>query len=147
RCDSGRGRARARAWALNRTARERRSGSALSAVAKAFDAANRVPRGPAQASRHFGRSLTILQGDCDAGNPRACGQAGWLHERGLGGPKDVAAALRGFQAGCDGNDGPSCYNLAMARRSANPADPSVAALFAKGCELASREACDAAGAR
>ena len=120
---------------------------ACSTVAKAFDAGKRVPRDPMQASRHFARSLTILQRDCDAGNPRACGQAGWLRERGLGGPKDVAAALRGFQAGCDGNDGPSCYNLAVARRSANPGDPTVAALLAKGCELASREACDAAGAR
>jgi TPR repeat protein len=145
--DSGPDRDTARAWALYMNACEHGSGMACSTVAKAFDAGKRVPRDPAQASRHFARSLTILQGDCDAGNPRACGQAGWLHERGLGGPKDVAAALRGFQAGCDGNDGPSCYNLAMARRSANPGDPTIAALLAKGCQLASREACDAATAR
>src|SRR6266496_2525988 len=73
----------ARAWALYMKACERGSGMACSTVAKAFDAGKRVPRDPGQASRHFARSLTILQGDCDAGNPRACGQAGWLHERGL----------------------------------------------------------------
>jgi uncharacterized protein len=136
-----------RAWALYMKACERGSGMGCSTVAKAFDAGDRVPRDPAQASRYFSRSLTILQADCDAGNPRACGQAGWLHERGLGAAKDVAAALRGFQAGCDGNDGPSCYNLAVARRSANAGDPTIATLLAKGCELGSREACDAAGAR
>ena len=81
------------------------------------------------------------------GNPRACGQAGWLRERGLGGEKDMAAALGDFQSGCDGNDGPSCYNLAVARRAANAADPTVAALLAKSCELGSREACQLARAR
>jgi TPR repeat protein len=136
-----------RAWALYQKACERGSGMACSTVAKAYQAGDGVPRDTAQAGRLFARSLTILQGDCDAGNPRACGQAGWLHERGLGGAQDAAAALHDFQSGCDGNDGPSCFNLAVARRAANAGDPTVAALLSKGCELGSREACDLAAAR
>lgn len=136
-----------RAWALYQKACERGSGMACSTVAKAYQAGDRVPRDNAQADRFFSRSLAILQRDCDAGNPRACGQAGWLHERGLGGAKDAAAALRDFQSGCDGNDGPSCFNLAVARRAVNAGDPTVAPLFAKGCELGSREACDLAARR
>jgi TPR repeat protein len=136
-----------RAWALFLKACERGSGMACSTVAKAYQAGDRVPRDLDQASRFFTRSLKILQGDCDVGNPRACGQAGWLRERGLGGPKDVAAALGDFQSGCDGNDGPSCYNLAVARRAANAADATVAPLLAKSCELGSREACELARAR
>jgi TPR repeat protein len=136
-----------RAWGLFLKACERGSGMACSTVAKGYQAGDRVPRDLAQASRFFTRSLTILQRDCDVGNPRACGQAGWLRERGLGGAKDVAAAVGDFQSGCDGNDGPSCFNLAVARRAANASDPTVAGLLAKGCELGSREACELARAR
>ena len=137
----------ARAWALYQKACERGSGMACSTAAKAYQAGERVPRAPTQAGRLLARTLTILQRDCDAGNPRACGQAGWLQERGFGGAKDGTAALRDFEAGCAGNDGPSCFNLAVARRAANAGDPTVAALLAKGCELGSREACDLAAAR
>ena len=76
---------------------------------------------------------------------RACGQAGWLLERGLGGDTDAARALRDYQAGCDGNDGASCYNLALTRRGASAGDATVAPLYAKACSLGLREACNATG--
>jgi TPR repeat protein len=133
----------ARARALYEKACDRGSGMACSQIAKAFQAGDGVPADPAQASRFFARARTILQGGCDDGNARACGQAGWLLERDLGGEIDIARARGDYQAGCDGNDGPSCYNLALTRREASADDPNILPLLAKACALGLPEACNA----
>jgi TPR repeat protein len=145
--DDGPARDPARARELYEKACELGSGMACSSLAKALQAGDGVPPDPAGAGRLFSRSRAILQANCQAQNPRACGQAGWLLERGLGGEKDVAGALRDYEAGCDGNDGVSCYNLALTRQAASAADPATAALLAKACKLGSAEACGAAGHR
>jgi TPR repeat protein len=103
------------------------------------------PPAPGRQRRVRSRSRSILQNDCDGGNRRACGQAGWLYERGLGGERDAAKAARDYQSGCDANDGASCFNLAVTRRAANAADPTAEPLLAKACQLGLPQACTAPG--
>ena len=131
----------ARARALYERACDRGSGMGCSAMGKALLSGDGVPRDATQAARFFSRSATLLQTECDLGNARACGQVGWLAERGLGIEKDVAKALRDYQVGCDGSDGPSCYDLAVTRPRTGADDPVASALFAKACQLGFAEAC------
>jgi TPR repeat protein len=132
---------RPRARALYEKACNRGSGMACSTLAKRFQAGDGVPADPVHATTLFSRSLTILQTECDSGSARACGQAGWLHERGLGGDQDAAKALRDYQSGCNDNDGASCFNLALTLRATNAADPTAAGLVAKACKLGLPQAC------
>jgi TPR repeat protein len=142
--DEGPDRDPGRARALYQKACDQGSGMACSTLAKALQAgSDGIAKDPARARALFSRSARLLQESCDGGSARACGQAGWLHERGLGVPADLDRARHDYRIGCDGNDGASCYNLAVVRRQENAADPSVQALIARACTLGLPEACAA----
>ena len=59
--------------------------------AKAVLDGDGVVKDPARAKVLFSRSQALLQPECERGNARACGQAGWFLERGLG----LTAAVTG----------------------------------------------------
>jgi TPR repeat protein len=132
----------ARALVLYEKACTRGSGMACSSMAKAVLDGDGVAKDPARAKVLFSRSMALLQPECDRGNPRACGQAGWLLERGLGGDQDVPKAVLDYQAGCDGNDGASCYNLATVKRATGD-EGGAKGLFARACTLGLQEGCSA----
>jgi uncharacterized protein len=117
------------------------SGMACSSLAKAHLAGEGVAKDADRAARLFGRSAELLQKGCDEGSARACGQIGWLHERGLGVPKDAARARRSYEAGCQGDDAASCYDLATIHLSARADDPSVPVLLERACGLGLPQAC------
>jgi len=132
----------ARALLLYEKACTRGSGMGCSSLAKAALEGDGVVKDPARAKVLFSRSMALLQPECERGNARACGQAGWLLERGLGGDQDVQKAVLDYQAGCDGNDGPSCYNLATVRRATGDGG-GAKGLFARACTLGLQEGCSA----
>jgi TPR repeat protein len=89
----------------------------------------------------FTRSVELLQRGCNEGSARACGQVGWLYERGYGTPLDIGRAKKSYQVGCDGNDAASCYNLAVIVRTARADDPSIGAPLERACSLGVADAC------
>jgi hypothetical protein len=54
-----------------------------------------------------------------------------------------AGARREEHDHLDGDDGASCYNLALTRRDARADDPTASGLFDKACQLGLVEACSA----
>src|SRR6185436_7002293 len=92
-----------------------------------------VPKDADRAAKLFSRSVELLQRGFDEGSARACGQVGWLYERGHGTPKDTARATRSYRIGCDGHDSASCYNLAVSLRAIKVDDPSIGALLERAC--------------
>lgn len=129
-----------RALALYERACTGGSGMACSTLAKAYLDGDGVAKDPARANRLFSRSVALLRPQCDQGSARACGQVGWLHERGLGVEANLQKAVLDYQSGCDGNDGASCYNLAVVG-GATGDDAAAKALFAKACTLGLAQAC------
>jgi TPR repeat protein len=124
-----------RAEVLYEDACDRGAGLACNVLGK------RAEKDAARSAKLYARAVKLLSAECSAGAARSCGQLGWSEEHGLGTVANAAQATRSYERGCDGNDGPSCYNLAATRNRASAKDPSVTELFARACKLGVAEAC------
>ena len=129
-----------RARKLYETACDKGSGMGCSTLAKAL-AEDADEQTRARSAKLFERAKEILQRGCYEGSARACGQVGWFYERGLGTKLDLPQAVSMYKSGCDGNDGASCFNLALTRRQASSNDSTIGPLLERACSLGLAEAC------
>ncbi len=125
-----------RARTLYQLACDRGAGASCSALGKLTERED-----PAASKKHHARAVKLLRVSCKAGVATACAQLGFLEERGIGTVVDLKAAAASYLAGCDGDDGPSCYNLAALRNHASATDDTVPKLFARACKLGVGKAC------
>ncbi len=90
------------------------------------------------------RALKLLEGACTEANPLGCYNLGVMLEFGRGVKADTERARELFGRACDGDVSRGCYELAMSLERVDAAkNPSlIESLFARGCTLGYKPACD-----
>jgi hypothetical protein len=94
------------------------------------------------------KSLELLHEGCIRHVADDCTAAGWVHDQGLGVPREAAVAATFYGEGCDGGSAQGCIYLGLhcAQGSGVHQDEAKAAsLYDKACRLGSAIGCNDAG--